>query len=134
MKTNENSYPDTLNFIKNKQLKESFVIPECLNFGMWIWYSVEDRLLFSNSFYAMTGLKQESFYDFKTFFEIVHGCDLLQFLNDIEELLNGAPSRWVNFRIVRPDMIVQEVNCFMESLKTEFGEVFDITGVCFKVN
>jgi hypothetical protein len=82
----------------------------------------------------MAGLKQDSSYDFKTFFDLVHGCDLLKFLNDIEALLNGETSRWLNFRIIKPDMTFQEVNCFMESLKTEFGEVFDITGVCFIAN
>jgi len=39
--------------------------------GTWTWYSVEDRLLFSDSFCQMTGIQKDSFYNFKAFFDIV---------------------------------------------------------------
>lgn len=109
-------------------------VTENLNFGTWIWYSVEDRLLFSKSFSKIAGLSQNSFYDFRTFFDLIHCNELLLFMNNIKDMLNGGSPRWIKFRIVRPDGTAQEMNCFMESLITEYGQIFDISGVCFLNN
>ena len=105
-----------------------------LTFGTWIWYSVEDRLLFSVNFCQMAGIDKDSDYNFKTFLELVHGNDLLPFLSEIEDMLHGAKPHWISFRIVRPDNTLQKINCFIESMTTEFGDVFDITGVCLVSN
>jgi len=101
--------------------------------GTWTWYSVEDRLLFSDSFCQMTGIPIDSYYNFKTFFDIIHGNNLLQFLNDIEDVLLGAPARWIKVRITPADNPAKMIYCYMDSKHTEFGDIFDITGVCFEV-
>lgn len=107
------------------------LIPGDTLLGIWIWYSVEDRLLFSEGFTNVAGILKESYYTFSTFPEIIHGNDLLAFLEDTEELLNGGSPRWVSFRIVRRDNEVVKLRCFMEAVRSEFGEVFDVVGVCF---
>ena len=123
---------DTLN-TKTRNNPTIPSVNEKLAFGMWIWYSVEDRLLFSENFCEMAGIDKDSDYNFRTFLELVHGNDLLPFLSEIENMLHGAKPHWISFRIVRPDNTHQKVNCFIESMSTEFGDVFDITGVCLPV-
>lgn len=101
--------------------------------GTWTWYSVEDRLLFSDNFCEMTGIQKDSYYNFKTFFDIIDGNNLLQFLNDIEEVLLGAQAKWIKVRITLSDNSNKMIYCYMDSKHTEFGDIFDITGVCFEV-
>ena len=101
-------------------------------FGLWTWYSVENRLLLSENFSQMAGLAKDSDYNFRTFLEIIHGNDLLHFLSEIDNMLNGAGPHWIRFQIVRPDGTGQIVKCFIESMTTAFGDVFDIVGICFK--
>lgn len=101
--------------------------------GTWTWYSVEDRLLFSDNFCEMTGIPKDSYYNFKSFFDIVHGNDLLQFLNDIEDVLLGGTAKWIKVRITLSDNSDKMIYCYMDSKHTEFGDIFDITGVCFEV-
>jgi hypothetical protein len=101
--------------------------------GTWTWYSVEDRLLFSDTFCQLTGIPKDSYYNFKTFFDIIHGNDLLQFLNNIEEVLLGAQARWIKVRITLSDNSDKMIYCYMDSKQTEFGDIFDITGVCFDI-
>jgi len=101
--------------------------------GIWIWYSVEDRLLFSEGFSLIAGISKNAFNNFKTFFEIIYGNDLLQFLNDIEKMLQGAPPQWTYIRIVRPNKTICELYCYMESITTEFSDIFDIAGICFDI-
>ena len=106
--------------------------PENIIIGTWIWYSVEDRLLVSESFSKIAGISKYSNNDFYTFFDIIHENDLTKFLKVIDVMLKGASPQWINFRIFRPDKTIQKVNCYIESMTTEFEEIFDITGVCFK--
>ncbi|HEY4785716.1 MAG TPA: hypothetical protein VIH57_06690 [Bacteroidales bacterium] len=103
-----------------------------LPIGIWTWYSVEDHLLFSDSFYQSTGIAKDWHYKFTTFLEIIHGNDLLQFCHDIEAMLRGAEPMWITYRIVKPNGSDQKVECFVISLSTEFKDVFDITGVCYE--
>ena len=124
---------DTLNTKTRNNLTIPFMNGN-LTFGTWIWYSVEDRLLLSENFCQMAGIAKDSYYDFKTFFDLLHGNDLLPFLSEIENMLKGAEPHWISFRIIRPDYTAQRVNCFIESLATEFGDVFDITGICLVSN
>ena len=107
--------------------------PEDILTGTWIWYSNEDRLLFSEGFAGTAGISGEAYHTFSTFLEIVHGNDLLGFLDDIEELLDGGSPRWVGFRVVREDEEVVDLRCFMEAVGSEFGEVMDVVGICLKV-
>ena len=106
--------------------------PEDILIGTWIWYSTEDWLLFSAKLAEIMGISKESYYTYSTFLEIVHGNDLVGFLDDMEELLNGGSPRWITFRIVRENNVVVKLRCFMETVRSEFGEVVDIVGVCFK--
>jgi hypothetical protein len=100
--------------------------------GIWTWYSVEDRLLFSDSFCQSTGIAKDWYCNFKTFLEIIHGNDLLQFVEDIDAILEGAEPRWIQYWIVCPGNTVKIIDCFVISLSTEFSDVVDITGVCFE--
>ncbi|HEY4786028.1 MAG TPA: hypothetical protein VIH57_08260, partial [Bacteroidales bacterium] len=59
--------------------------------------------------------------------------DLLQFLDDIEDVLLGALARWIKVRITLSDNSDKMIYCYMDSKHTEFGDIFDITGVCFEV-
>lgn len=104
-----------------------------LNFGTWIWYSVENRILVSEEFCNMVGITKNGYTNFNLFFDIIHGSDLLKFIKVIDEMLKGASPRWFKFRIVRPDNSIRKVNCFIEAMTDEFSSIFDITGTCFEV-
>lgn len=101
--------------------------------GIWTWYSVEDLLLFSDSFCESTGIAKDWHCNFRTFLEIIHGNDLLQFSDNIEAILHGAEPRWIQYRIVNPDNVAKKIDCFVISISTQFKDVFDITGVCYEI-
>ena len=60
-----------------------------LNFGIWIWYSVENRILVSEEFCNMVGISKNGYNNFNLFFDIIHGSDLLKFMKVIDEMLKG---------------------------------------------
>ena len=56
--------------------------PENLIIGTWIWYSVDDRLFFSESFSKMAGISKDSYHNFKTFVRSrVFACETLRTRN-----------------------------------------------------
>ncbi len=126
------SFADNEREAKIRVNNNPLIKPENIIIGTWIWYSIEDRLLVSDGFSKIAGISKNSNNDFYTFFDIVHDNDLVPFLKVIDLMLKGASPQWINFRIFRPDKTIQKVNCFIESMTTEFEEIFDITGVCFK--
>jgi PAS fold len=103
-----------------------------LNFGTWIWYSLENRILVSEEFCNMVGISKNGYNNFNLFFDIIHGSDLLKFMKVIDEMLKGASPRWFKFKIVRPDNSIINICCFFESMSDEFANIFDITGTCFE--
>ena len=101
--------------------------------GTWIWYSVEDRLLFSEDLAESISIPKETYHTFQTFFDILHGNDLLAFLRHTEEILQGGSSRWISFHVHSTDNTIVKLRCYIEAVSSEFGEVVDVVGICFKI-
>ena len=125
---------DTICEAKGSYNRCPFPVPEDTLTGIWVWYSVEDRLLFSEGMAESIGIPKESYYTFSTFLEVVHGNDLLLFLETVEELLKGGPPGWTAFHIVKEDNEAVKLRCYMEAVSSEFGEVVDVVGICFKMD
>lgn len=112
--------------------KAERIIPENLNFGVWIWYADENRLLFSESFCEMIGVSKDVYPTFDLVLGCIHPDDLEGFVTMMETMLQGSHPRWLRFRVVQPDRSTQKIQCYVEVMKAEFAGIVDIVGVCFE--
>ncbi|HEY4786835.1 MAG TPA: PAS domain-containing protein [Bacteroidales bacterium] len=103
------------------------------NFGVWIWYTNENRLLLSEGFYNMIGVSKDVYPTFDLLVGCIHPDDLEGFVNMMEPMLQGSQPRWLRFRVVKSDRSILEIRCYVEVMRTEFADVVDIIGVCFEV-
>ncbi|HEY4789376.1 MAG TPA: ATP-binding protein, partial [Bacteroidales bacterium] len=99
-------------------------------FGLWIWYTVEEQHLWSESLYKLTGIDQDIRPNFQLWLEIIHCDDLPLFLNFIDKLLDGSKPCPLIFRITCPNKSVKKVECFAEVLTTGSPEIVDIAFLC----
>jgi hypothetical protein len=118
---------------ENRNGKLTDVLHEKLNFGVWIWYTVEDRMLFSERFCRMMGISKDVYPTFNLLIEIIYADDFLLFQESIEKILDDSKPRCVKFRVTQPDKSVKEILCYMEAMTAEYVDILDITGVCFDV-
>ncbi len=99
----------------------------------WIWYTIENRVIFSSTFYQETGIANNPCSSFNIFFDIIICEDLLFFLKSIDDILKGAAPRWVKLRIINSSNTIKTIFCHLEPLSDEYETVFDIIGTCMEI-
>jgi signal transduction histidine kinase len=102
--------------------------------GLWIWYTVEDQHLWSESLYRITGIDSRTRPSFNLWLELVLDDDLLMFLDTVNTLLCCSKPRSFAFRIVGKDKVVKKIQCFAEALTTGSPEIYDIAFLCSEAN
>jgi hypothetical protein len=117
---------ETENRNGNEQLTGSLHVK--LNFGVWIWYTVEDRMLFSERFYQMMGISKDVYPSFNLLIERIYADDFILFQENIEKIMDDSKPRSVKFRVMQPDKSVKEIMCYMEVIAAEYADILDITG------
>lgn len=127
---------NAINRFKNQELriKMGRIIPENFGFGVWIWYTNENRLLLSEGFYNMIGVSKDVYPTFDLLIGCIHPDDLEGFVNMMEIMLQGLHPRWLRFRVVQPDRSTQKIQCYVEVMRAELAGIFDIVGLCFEIN
>jgi hypothetical protein len=105
-----------------------------LNFGVWIWYSVENRIFFSDRFSRMLGLEKDVYPTFEILVECLFADDVMSFFDTIDKILHDSKLLWMEFRINLPDNTMLSIQCFVEAMRSESGDVMDIVGVCFEIS
>jgi hypothetical protein len=124
-----------VNKVKSKNNQTSlFVVPGNLILGTWIWYSTENRLFLSDGFCQLMGIARDVYPTFDLFVESIWADDLIGFVDAIEKILHDSKSRWIEFRISLPDKSFRTIRCYVEAMRSESADVFDIAGVCFDVS
>jgi hypothetical protein len=122
------------NSAKAMNSKTISLVPENLIFGTWIWYSTENRLFLSDGFCHLMDIAWDVYPTFDLFVESIWADDLIEFVDAIEKILHDSKSRWMEFRISLPDKSFRTIRCYVEAMRGESADVFDIAGVCFDVS
>jgi hypothetical protein len=122
------------NSAKAMNSKTISLVPENLIFGTWIWNSTENRLFLSDGFCQLMGIAKDVYPTFDLFVESIWADDLIQFVDAIEKILHDSKSRWMEFRISLPDNSIRTIQCYVEAMRCESADVFDIAGMCFDVS
>ena len=107
---NSESNPKPMN-----ELTSSF-LAEKANFGTWIWYSVDDRMLFSEGFCRMLGITKNVYPTFELLVDRIQNDDLISFLDNISIIMNNSKPRWMRFRVKRTDNTIVSIYCYAEAI------------------
>lgn len=75
----------------NEQVTD--LLHEKLNFGVWIWYTDEERMLFSERFYRMIGISKDVYPTINLLIEIIYAEDFLLFQESIEIIMDDSKPR-----------------------------------------
>jgi hypothetical protein len=107
--------------------------PEKLRFGIWIWYTYENRVAWSEGFNRLLHLDNDAKPSFELLVECIYPDDVRTFYDNLIVVLNNWQPRWFTFRITLPDQSVRTLQCLLEGMPIGCNDVTDITGVCFDV-
>ena len=116
----QNKKENTLNFISGN-----------FEFGEWIWYVYEERIAWSDGFSLLLGLEPSTEASFDLLIKCIYPPDLCKVFDSIGLYMLDFKSRWLSFRIIRPDKSIHELKCYLEGIKNNNKVMTEIVGLCF---
>ena len=122
----------TIEKVNRERSKSTYALnPEEMGFGVWIWYTVENRITWSAGFGRLLGLEEGVEPSFEVLIASIYPDDVRLFYNNLIVVLNDWQPRWCTFRICQDDKTVHTMKCLLEGMAIGCGEETDIVGVCF---
>jgi hypothetical protein len=118
---------------REKTKREDEFNPEGLKFGVWIWYTYENRVAWSEGFRRLLGLEGDIAPSFELLVACIYPEDIRPFYDNVIVVLNDWKPRWVTFRITKDDQTVHTLKCLLEGMPIGCNDVTDVTGVCFEL-
>lgn len=104
------------------------------DFGVWIWYGLENRLFLSTSFSRMVGIPSGMVPTLELLVECIHPGDLDRFFTFLETLVDGLLPGDLTFRVCLPDGNIRTICCIIGTMGGEWVGVYDVVGVCWELD
>jgi len=121
----------TINQCQNKKDCMLNSISGNFEFGEWIWYVYEERIAWSDGFSLLLGLEPSTDASFDLLVKCIYPPDLHKVFDSIGLYMLDFKSRWLSFRIIRPDKSIHELRCYLEGIKNNSKGMTELVGLCF---
>ena len=100
-------------------------------FGEWIWYVYEEKIVWSDGFSMLLRLEPSTEASFDLLVKCIYPPDLRKAFDSIGLYMLDFKSRWFSFRIIHPDKSIHELKCYLEGIKNNSKGIMEIVGLCF---